>query len=239
MLIQGSGAVRAGMWARALCINNDLALGSVIPYIHKAQAIGYGVIVLNPNYNSTYHPPKEVKRELFLGLSVEIEEPKTVKFPGSKSPVEHDVYVWDKIVSKSVAKSVCIVAHSAGGHGAVMLLKNREEEVKRRVCAIAFTDSVHSVGPRDGKSVVKFIKERCRNWVTSDEELDTEVGSPFYDCPRVSAGHDRHEFTSGCAIEGVFKFLIEKTESFATNDPIEESSETTKESSEPKEQSSN
>jgi hypothetical protein len=29
----GSGAVRAGMWARALCINESLELGSVLPYI--------------------------------------------------------------------------------------------------------------------------------------------------------------------------------------------------------------
>jgi len=214
LLNQGSGAVRAGMWARALCINNDLSLGSVIPYIKKGYENGFGVIVLNPNLNSNYVPPKEVKRQLFLGLDVNIEEPDRVKIKGNGSPVEHVLYVWDRIVSKCVANRICIVAHSAGGHGAVQLLRNREEEVNKKVCGIAFTDSVHSIGSRDSKSVQKFIKDRCRNWVTSDEDIDTVVNKPFYDCICVSAGHTKHEFTSGCAIEAVFKFLIEKSDSF-------------------------
>ena len=39
LLIQGSGAVRAGMWARALCINDTLETGSVIPYIVRESNI--------------------------------------------------------------------------------------------------------------------------------------------------------------------------------------------------------
>lgn len=52
ILCQGSGAVRPGMWARALCMNDCLDRGSVFPYIRDAHARGWGVLVLNPNENS-------------------------------------------------------------------------------------------------------------------------------------------------------------------------------------------
>ena len=33
VLIQGSGAVRAGIWARSVCINEGLARGSMLPFL--------------------------------------------------------------------------------------------------------------------------------------------------------------------------------------------------------------
>jgi len=49
VLIQGTGAVRAGIWARSVCINNSLQLGSVFPMLEFAKSNGFSVIVLNPN----------------------------------------------------------------------------------------------------------------------------------------------------------------------------------------------
>lgn len=49
VLIQGSGAVRAGVWARGVCVNEGLVLGSILPMIEFAKATGQSVIVLNPN----------------------------------------------------------------------------------------------------------------------------------------------------------------------------------------------
>ncbi|XP_063753469.1 cotranscriptional regulator ARB2A homolog isoform X2 [Eleginops maclovinus] len=51
VLIQGSGVVRAGQWARRLIINQDLDSGTQIPFITRAMEEGYGVMVLNPNEN--------------------------------------------------------------------------------------------------------------------------------------------------------------------------------------------
>ncbi|XP_037632585.1 cotranscriptional regulator FAM172A homolog isoform X2 [Sebastes umbrosus] len=51
VLIQGSGVVRAGQWARRLIINQDLDSGTQIPFITRAMEDGYGVMVLNPNEN--------------------------------------------------------------------------------------------------------------------------------------------------------------------------------------------
>ena len=40
VLIQGSGVVRAGQWARRLIINQDLDSGTQIPFIDKALEVG-------------------------------------------------------------------------------------------------------------------------------------------------------------------------------------------------------
>ena len=49
MLIQGTGAVRLGQWARSVCINENIDLGSMKPYIEKAIQNKFSVIILNPN----------------------------------------------------------------------------------------------------------------------------------------------------------------------------------------------
>lgn len=40
VLIQGSGVVRAGQWARRLIINQDLDSGTQIPFITRAMEVG-------------------------------------------------------------------------------------------------------------------------------------------------------------------------------------------------------
>uniref|UniRef100_A0A3Q3FVF1 ARB2 cotranscriptional regulator A n=1 Tax=Labrus bergylta TaxID=56723 RepID=A0A3Q3FVF1_9LABR len=40
VLIQGSGVVRAGQWARRLIINQDLDSGTQIPFINRAMEVG-------------------------------------------------------------------------------------------------------------------------------------------------------------------------------------------------------
>lgn len=39
VLIQGSGVVRAGQWARRLIVNQDLDSGTQIPFINKAMQV--------------------------------------------------------------------------------------------------------------------------------------------------------------------------------------------------------
>lgn len=49
VLIQGTGAVRAGIWARSVCINENLELGSMLPQVDWAVKNEYAVFVMNPN----------------------------------------------------------------------------------------------------------------------------------------------------------------------------------------------
>ena len=51
LLIHGSGVVRAGQWARRLIMNDNLDVGTQIPYIMKLKSLGYGILVLNTNDN--------------------------------------------------------------------------------------------------------------------------------------------------------------------------------------------
>jgi hypothetical protein len=197
VLIQGSGAVRPGMWARSVCINDGLKNGAVYSYIDAALKDNYGVIVLNPNNNK-----------------VRINS-KLVPIRGSSSPEEHTLSVWDEFISQSNAKDIVIVAHSYGGVCTMNLLEYRNEAILARVRAIAFTDSVHSSYPLPYTNVKKdptasYLKERCVNWITSNTPLDTEINVPKSNCPCVSAGHTKHEYTSASAFPSVMKFINEK-----------------------------
>ncbi|KAM5298194.1 cotranscriptional regulator ARB2A [Ctenodactylus gundi] len=126
------------------------------------------------------------------------------------SPEEHAVYVWDHFIAQSAAENVFFVAHSYGGLAFVELMIQREADVKSKVTAVALTDSVHNVWHQEaGKTIREWMRENCCNWVSSSEPLDTSVESMLPDCPRVSAGTDRHELTSWRSFPSIFKFFAE------------------------------
>uniref|UniRef100_A0A6B2LF01 Arb2 domain-containing protein n=1 Tax=Arcella intermedia TaxID=1963864 RepID=A0A6B2LF01_9EUKA len=178
LLIQGSGAVRAGQWARALCINESLDIGSVLPYIKECQNLSYGVIVFNPNLNSQPKKAPQVLRSTFLTETSNPfkSKPGEVEIPENESPPKHVIYVWDNFVEKSKTK-VSVVAHSAGGHGTCILLKSRAKSFHSKVCGIAFTDSAHYCNPSDPEHQRFFLTTKAKNWVKSDEPLDTLIAT--------------------------------------------------------------
>nr|XP_020450297.1 protein FAM172A isoform X4 [Monopterus albus] len=175
VLIQGSGVVRAGQWARRLIINQDLDSGTQIPFITKAVEEGYGVMVLNPNenYKEVEKPAKSAcplsptepsdepaekrerkddkegkkKREFYEKYRNPQKETETEQTPirENSSSEDHVLYVWDHFVSKAAAKNVFIMAHSYGGLSFVELMNQREMQVKNKVCAVALTDSAHNI----------------------------------------------------------------------------------------------
>ncbi|XP_060546597.1 cotranscriptional regulator FAM172A isoform X2 [Pantherophis guttatus] len=185
ILIQGSGVVRAGQWARRLIINEDLDSGTQIPYIKRAIEEGYGVIVLNPNENyievekikaqqqpspdSSDEPaekkerkdkiPKDTKkrRDFYEKYRNPQKEKETtqVYIRENGSPEEHAIYVWDHFISQSLAENVFVVAHSYGGLAFVELMIQREIEVKNKVTAVALTDSVHNVWHQEADKIVR------------------------------------------------------------------------------------
>lgn len=207
------------MWARALCINETLETGTIFNYLKQAQAEGYGVIVFNPNLNRVpltldplaftpqgfYHPqkPKPVKRE------------DCKEIVGSETPPDHVIHVYDTFVPQCQAKDIVIVAHSAGGHGTVELLKHRGDKFYNRLRGIAFTDSVHMISKMDPDHVKKFVMGNAINWVTSDKPLDTKIKvSPVGGCLCLSAGHEKHENTSESCRTSAFKYLQYKIDDF-------------------------
>ncbi|XP_062371682.1 cotranscriptional regulator FAM172A homolog [Sardina pilchardus] len=279
VLIQGSGVVRAGQWARRLIVNDDMDSGSQLPFIKRAMEEGYAVMVLNPNENylevekqpaaaaagagtagasasasasvaatvasSTAAPQQDAspegpeepaekrerkeereergrkKRDFYEKYRNPQKERETEHIPirDNSSPEEHTLYVWDNFVSRAAARSIFVVAHSYGGLSFVELMIQREAEVKNRVCAVAMTDSVHNVWHQEaGKSILEWLQERCCNWVSSSEPLDTLVESMLPDCPRVSAGTERHELTSWKSFHSIFKFFADALEAQESSD---------------------
>ncbi|XP_013140562.1 PREDICTED: UPF0528 protein CG10038 [Papilio polytes] len=182
VLIQGSGAVRAGQWSRALIINENLDLGTQIPYVKKAIGKGYGVMILNPNDNA------RGENQIF----------------NSSTGEEHAKYVWDNYIKDTKASKILIVAHSYGGVITVTLADQLKEEFEQRVKGIAMTDSVHGYSKF---KVNDYLKKVSKNWISCSAPLDAPMKTPEFDITRVSAGHPRHEMTSAKSIDSVFSFL--------------------------------
>ena len=196
ILIQGTGVVRLGQWARSVCINENLTLGTMIPYVEQALKNNYSVIIMNPNER------KDFKTE------ETIEEFNTMQ--------KHSVYVYNNIIKiNNNIKEIYIVAHSMGGECTVEILLNNEEDLLNgRIKKIAFTDSVHGTEyEKLGKKGIKIFREISRNYVGSDKPVGTFVRSyktsyGGVDC--YSSGHKKHEYTSGTAINEIFKYFSKK-----------------------------
>ncbi|XP_038076473.1 cotranscriptional regulator FAM172A homolog [Patiria miniata] len=195
ILIHGSGVVRAGQWARRLIINDCLDSGTQLPYIKRAMEEGYEVLVMNTNEN-------------FSTLA----DGRRVSIKGSSSPSEHGLNVWDKFVAETPAKHVAIVAHSYGGVVTIDLAVKRTESFMKKVFAVAFTDSVHSLHYDMDDALHALFTQNAVNWVSSHKPLGTVVDDRGYDCTRVSAGTTRHEETSWYSFHSIFHFLSTKEE---------------------------
>ncbi|CAG9318963.1 unnamed protein product [Blepharisma stoltei] len=193
ILIQGAGAVRAGQWARSVCINDSLKTGTVFPFLEEAAKDGYSVIILNPNYN--YNP--ETKERIPYNGSLE----------------EHGNYVWENFIRLNPARELYIVAHSCGGISTMCLLKNYWEEFRGRVKAIAFTDSVHGgIGALNAEQKA-FLGEVGCDWVGSSnprDHLEKTVRKSYNGVTNLSSGHHKHEYTTGSAFPSIFPFFRNK-----------------------------
>lgn len=206
LIIHGSGVVRAGQWSRKLIINKSLDDGTQFPYIRKAEEEGFGVIVLNTNYNRDQNGDK---------------------IPSSEEPEKHGVNVWKNLVKNlNENTKVAIVAHSYGGYvvSVIILFRNNnaiskcfcsfqqtiadkhKDDFKQRVYAVALTDAIDHKIPH-------CLKGKAKNWITSEEPLGTKLEGRFRRneiVEYVSAGTTAHEETSSRAIEQIFQFFQEK-----------------------------
>ena len=84
--------------------------------------------------------------------------------PGSERPESHAATVWREVVAGCAAERLVIIAHSYGGVVTQSLATHPEvgAEVRRRVAAVLFTDSVHY-------GAEEWLRGVARNYVTSDE----------------------------------------------------------------------
>lgn len=158
VLIQGTGDVRSGYWARSVCMNDTVELGSMIPDIDFARQYGFSVLVMNPNY---FVSKKKVKVDSRIrGMN------------------QHSNYCWKRYVEGDAcpAKEIFIVAHSAGGGCAHEIIVKNEKTMLNKVRAIALTDACHGKFYKEmDKEGKKWAKESCVAYDASDTSLDTPL----------------------------------------------------------------
>uniref|UniRef100_A0A1I7U8R1 Arb2 domain-containing protein n=1 Tax=Caenorhabditis tropicalis TaxID=1561998 RepID=A0A1I7U8R1_9PELO len=184
VLIHGSGVVRAGQWARRLIINDNLEAGTQIPYVQRAQEMGWGVVVMNTNLN----------------------ESKDEDLKYSRTPVEHAETVWKTWVEPSAAKKIHVVAHSRGGYDTACVLKKYGGD--ERISTICLTDSPWFEHPKSCAKrqnplfVVNFL---ARGSLHSPEFKIKEYSEGMV--TNLFAGTQKHEWSSHCSIDAVFHIL--------------------------------
>ena len=187
LLIQGAGAVRAGQWARSVCINAKLTEGTVFPALDFAQTHGFSTITFNPNMNYTDNRP----------------------ILGSNSMEVHSIFVWKNYIRRCPAASLFIIAHSCGGMCTTELLRVYESEFTERVKAVAFTDSVHG-GVHGSAAAKKHLGKVSVDFVASHLPLKAPVRTlegSYNGCVCVSSGHNKHEYTTGSAMPAIVEFF--------------------------------
>lgn len=195
VLIQGTGEVRAGIWARSVWTSDSLDMGSMLPQIKFAVENKMSCLILNPNYL------KDEDRDVDPRID-------TMK--------KHWIYAYKKyVISRCRADEIFIIAHSAGGTCWVELFKKYSSDFLERVKGIAFTDSAH----KDFSDVLvdadeeEWVKNNCIHFVKSSKELGTpEKSKSGGMIPTVSAGHPEHEYTTGSSWIEIQKFFKARTQ---------------------------
>ena len=199
LIIQGNGKVRPGLWARQVCINDNLNKGSMIPYIELAIKNNLSVIILNPNERNDIYD-KNLFIEQFLTNEM------------------HCLNVYNNVIKMNkVIKELFIVAHSRGGTCTMEILKENEGDlIKGKIKKIAFIDSsIKDCYKNLSEKGIFQLRKICKNFVSSLKPLGHLV-SKFNDkfnntgIDKFSAGHNVHEYTCGYAINEVFKWLLNK-----------------------------
>ena len=205
IIIQGTGAVRIGIWSRQICINDCIEFGSMISYIKTAKEKKYSLIILNPNERNDDNKDKN----------------KIIKeFPTME---KHCNYVYNNIIKNNdKIEEIYIVAHSMGGYCTVDILKqNKDDLLNGKIKKIAFTDSVHGGHYKIlDEDSIKIFKKISRNYVTSDEKVGKLISNrnKSYDgVDNYSSGHIKHEYTSSFALLEIFEWFEEKEDKNKSN----------------------
>ena len=99
-------------------MNEDLDMGSVFPFVKRAEKDGYSVIIYNPNK----HFDEDTKESI----------------PGSETMSIHCLNVWQTIMRMCEARDIYIIAHSAGGPCVSDIMRTNRRllyQYKYKVCS--------------------------------------------------------------------------------------------------------
>ncbi|VDN04023.1 unnamed protein product [Thelazia callipaeda] len=151
VLIHGSGAVRAGQWSRRLIMNENLNVGSQLPYLVMCNNRDWGVVVLNTNMNH-----------------YKATDGSLLPLPESATAIEHGMTVWRTYIAKAEAISIAVIAHSAGGTVIAGIMENywKMAWMKKLKC-ICLTDALFTLPSVAEMDWVPIIQD----WRASSETV--------------------------------------------------------------------
>lgn len=141
IIIQNSYGSQLGIVSRSITLDHGITKGTWIPYLEKAQAAGYAVLLLSPNTNS---------------VSIEVKGEKPYKMPikGSESPEIHALYVWENIVP--LAENASHIALLGYGNGASLckdLFLRQMVQKDDRIRAFVTIEASHIIEKDDATDI--------------------------------------------------------------------------------------
>ena len=97
-----------------------------------------------------------------------------------------------------------MIAHSAGGGCAASIISKHLDDCVKRVKAIAFTDACQGSFDSGFKGEkLAWVKKTCISYDASHKDLGESLGRSYNHFKAVSAGHEKHVYTTGCAWEAI------------------------------------
>ena len=122
---------------------------------------------------------------------------------------EHACTVWEKYVLNSGFKDIKIIAHSAGGWCLSTIQKKFSDTFYDMVGQIALTDSSTISEKELDKNQQRFMSLNALHWVASYDQIGTFQDTRYQNqvCLHLSAGHNKHEYTTGFSWPMIIKFF--------------------------------
>lgn len=149
LIVQNSYGSQLGIFSRSICFDQGISKGTWLPYIERASAAGYAVLLLRPNTNS-------------ITEEIAGESPRKVLIKGSESPEIHVLNVWENVVSN--AESLQHIALLGYGNGASLCkdlflkeLVDRGDGDLNRIKAFLTIEASNIVGKDDSDDIKTFL----------------------------------------------------------------------------------
>lgn len=216
----------AGVWGRALCINDGTLSGSMFSYVRQAQALGWNVLIADPHggegcphahlaqlWRSTVMPCSAA-RVMIVGHSY--------GGPVSISLLKADLSARRRISAIALTDGMAYVPLEGWCRSHEALLNERvptEEEaamepggVELRERLLHYAEAAphafeSKLGRWQGESPSAVLAAVGRNFVCSELELGTTISAKPNEMVSVSSGSDAHASTTRAAQAAVFEFL--------------------------------
>lgn len=158
VIVQNAVGAMMGIFSRSICFDVGISKGSMLPYIGKAKADGYAILILRANTNSVSVQPDPTKA------------PTKVPIEGSESPELHALFAWDNFIAK--AENITKIALLSYGNGASLckdlllrqMVRSKEDEMEpNRIIAMCSIEASLILEEDDAADFQKMLKSIAVN----------------------------------------------------------------------------